>query len=74
LYTEEMAHFAYFQFCQLIGQETMRRYIPNSDLIEKLMYQHLTSTAAPGSTIEANLVVASANESSFAVSNPLVPP
>jgi len=44
IYTAAMAAFAYSSFCQIIGQETMRRAIVNSELIEQLMYDHLTST------------------------------
>jgi len=43
IYTAAMAAFAYSSFCQIIGQETMRRAIVNSELIEQLMYDHLTS-------------------------------
>ena len=34
----KLAAFAYSNFCQLVGQETMRRSLYNSSLVEQLMY------------------------------------
>lgn len=37
-FDSKMAAFAYSNFCQLIGQETMRRSLNNSSLVEQLFY------------------------------------
>lgn len=39
LLTPTIASYAYQHFCQLIGQETLRRNLPNIQLIEELMYE-----------------------------------
>ena len=36
----------YTTFCQLIGQETMRRALFNSSLVEQMMYDRFSDTAA----------------------------
>jgi len=42
IFSPYLAYFSYFQFCQLIGQETMRRHIPNIELIERIAYEQLS--------------------------------
>lgn len=41
IHNRATACLVYSQMCQFLGQMTMRREIPNSDLIEMLMYEHL---------------------------------
>ena len=55
-----MAAFAYTSFCQIIGQETMRRAVVNSELIERLMYAHLTSDEPRSPASEPEPVAAAA--------------
>ncbi|KJE97201.1 hypothetical protein CAOG_007646 [Capsaspora owczarzaki ATCC 30864] len=54
VYTAETAYLAYSQFCLLVGQESMRRYIANSQLIETLMYSHLASFSHSGNEMDGN--------------------
>lgn len=39
VFTPTLASFSYQHFCQLIGQETLRRHLSNIQLIEELMYE-----------------------------------
>lgn len=41
-----MANFAYSSFCKIVGQETMRRSLANSALVESLMYQDMQQPMA----------------------------
>ncbi|KNC49378.1 WDR81 protein [Thecamonas trahens ATCC 50062] len=56
LHTPEFACLVYHTLCRLVGQVTMRREIENAELIEALMYTHLSSGAAE---LKANELVAS---------------
>lgn len=44
IHSPDLAYFSYLQFCQLIGQETMRRLIPNIELIERIAYDQISKT------------------------------
>lgn len=46
IFTPEAATRLYSKFCLLMGQETMRRVLPNSSYIERMMYDQLGDNAA----------------------------
>eukprot|EP00051_Salpingoeca_urceolata_P010680 m.131116 g.131116 ORF g.131116 m.131116 type:complete len:1605 (-) comp16808_c2_seq1:2450-7264(-) len=48
LYSRTLACHAYSNFCQLIGQETMRRELSNSTILEHLLYSDLEQSEQVG--------------------------